>query len=169
MSWKLHCYWQHFCGSDFRILQYVNEFFFSALGPRSDCGWYSHQGKIWRLCWNIQSQSDNRTSFSHHHWRHCCHCWIFRMLWSVQRKLLYGYHGKCYVVAGGWGVWSKLKVTLWFLSTWKTRQMQGESGSSSEVTWDSFSNGGVHRTKAYLIIWCDAKFSRFLFSLLYYW
>ena len=25
------------------------------------------------------------------------------MLWSVQRKLLYGYHGKCYVVAGGGG------------------------------------------------------------------
>ena len=26
------------------------------------------------------------------------------MLWSVQRKLLYGYHGKCYVVTGGGGV-----------------------------------------------------------------
>ena len=25
------------------------------------------------------------------------------MLWSIQRKLLYGYHGKCYVVAGGGG------------------------------------------------------------------
>ena len=25
------------------------------------------------------------------------------MLWSVQRKLLYGYHGKCYVVGGGGG------------------------------------------------------------------
>ena len=25
------------------------------------------------------------------------------MLWSVQRKLLYGYHGECYVVAAGGG------------------------------------------------------------------
>ena len=32
MSWKLHCYWQHFCGSDFRILQYVDEFFFQLSG-----------------------------------------------------------------------------------------------------------------------------------------
>ena len=32
------------------------------------------------------------------------------MLWSVQRKLLYGYHGECYVVAegGGAGRWSGL-------------------------------------------------------------
>ena len=30
--------------------------------------------------------------------------------------------------------------------------MQGESGSLSEVTWDSFSNGGLHRTKAYFSI-----------------
>ena len=33
MSWKFHCYWQHFCGpSDFRILQYVDEFFFQLSG-----------------------------------------------------------------------------------------------------------------------------------------
>ena len=32
MSWKCHRYRQHFCGSDFRILQYVDEFFFQLSG-----------------------------------------------------------------------------------------------------------------------------------------